>query len=102
MTIIYALKDNLSGEYLTKASTLQRLSTTTRTFQTKNRAQKVARDNRTYFWMAVNEFCAGQPKGYRVNISDEKFKKYVLKLQFDRPLEVVSVDIKEFYDTPVT
>ena len=95
MTVIYALKDNLSGEYLTKADTLQRLSTTTRTFQKKEYAHKIAQDSRTYFWMAVKQWCYGQPRGYRVDVSSQEFKQYTFKLQFEHPLSVVPVDIRE-------
>ena len=97
MTIIYALKDSLSGEYLTKADTLQRLSTTTRTFQKQQQAWKVTRKSSTYFWIAVKQMCYGQPRGYRVDISSDSFKKYVHKLQFERPLSVVPVDIRQIY-----
>lgn len=98
MTTIYALKDSLSGEYLTKADTLQRLSTTTRTFQKERQAQKVARKSSTYFWMAVKQLCYGQPRGYRVDISSRRFKNYWDKLQLKRPLSVVPININQIYN----
>lgn len=96
MTIIWTLKDSLSGEYLTKADTLQRLSTTTRTFQKQDKARKVANDYHTYIWVAIKELSYGR-RHYRVNISDKKFKDYVYKLFTERRFEPTQVSIHELY-----
>lgn len=93
MTIIWALKDSLSGEYLTKHNTLQRLSTTTRTFQTYNKAIKVSNNYYTYFWIAVKRFSYGS-RYYRIDVNDKKFKDYVYKLFKERRLEPVEIIIK--------
>lgn len=94
MTIIYALKDTLSGEYLAKDDILRKLSTTTRLFQKKNKAYKVASDIHTYFWMAVKLWTYGQ-RNARVNIADDKFKQFYHDWKFNRALQVVPVNIEE-------
>ena len=94
MTIIYALKDTLSGEYLAKDDILRKLSTTTRVFQKKNKAHEVASNINTYFRMAAAYITFGQ-RNMRVNIIDPDFKRFYYEWKFNRPLEVVEVDIKE-------
>lgn len=95
MTIIYALKDSLSGEYLTKADTLQRLSTTTRTFQKERQAQKVAHKSSTYFWMAVKQLCYGQKLSTSFKL-DDKLKKVstIIDLNLDKNIEDLSKTLK--------
>ena len=98
MTIIYALKDNLSEGYLTKADTLQPLSTTTRTFQKQERAYKVANNINTYMWMLVKELTHGQ-RYARVNISSPEFNKQLYDRYNTRRLTVIPVTIEELLTT---
>lgn len=93
MTTIYALRDNLSGMYLTKHNTFQELSTTTRTFQSKEKAYKVAKKESTYMWILIKRMTYGQ-RYARVNISDEYFKKRVRQMRTDETLQVVDVTIQ--------
>ena len=94
MTIVYALKDTLSGEYLAKDDILRKLSTTTRLFQKRDKAHEIANDITTYFRIAVRYLTFGQ-RNMRINIIDPDFKRFYYEWKFNRPLEVVEVDIKE-------
>lgn len=92
MTTIYALKDSSTGMYLTKHNTFQELSTTTRTFQTKEKAYKVARKESTYMWILVKKLTYGR-RYARINISNENFKKRVRTILSNKPLQVVNVEM---------
>lgn len=95
MTLIYALKDPITNCYLAKDDRLHPIiTTTTRTFQKRDKALEVAKNINTYFSMAV-EIKYKQTK-QRVNVIDPDFKHFYYEWKQNRPLQVVPVIIEEF------
>jgi len=93
MASVYAIKDEVTGLYLTKQATFQPLTTTTRSFQKRLKAQEVIQKDTTLFWVAVNELY--KIKKERIAIDGWEFKEFLQVKRMTTKLVVVNVLLEE-------